>query len=98
MPRYMGKNGKPTNDEKAAAIDPRWGEAASNPARQISVTETALSTALTTAYFAESVLTGIAMLLIGVGFLVVMFKLAPPASGARQEAGATVGGAVPAAA
>src|SRR5919199_4780264 len=55
MPRYMGKNGQPTNDEKAAAIDPKSGKPQDNPARQIWVTETALSTALNTAYFAESV-------------------------------------------
>lgn len=100
MPRYMGKNGKPTNDEKAAAIDPRSGEPTSNPARQIWVTETALATALHTAYFAESVSTfaivmGVAMFLIGAGFLVVMFRLAPPAAAARDSRTATVGDAVP---
>src|SRR3954451_1278904 len=26
MPRYMGANGKPTNDEKAAAVDPKSGK------------------------------------------------------------------------
>jgi hypothetical protein len=84
MPRYIDKSGKPTNDEKAAAVDPKSGGPASNPARQIWITETALSTALNTAYFAESVSTfaivmGLAMLLIGIGFLVVM----RPAPGPR---------------
>jgi hypothetical protein len=76
MPRYMGKDGKPTNDEKAAAISPESGKSADNPERQIWVTSTALSTALNTSFFAENVanfaiVMGIALLLIGVGFLVM---------------------------
>ena len=47
-----------------------------NPARNIWVTSTALTTALNTAYFAESVATfvmaiGFALLLVGIGFLVL---------------------------
>src|SRR6187399_1290716 len=50
------------------------GKPVDNPARNIWVTETALTTALNTAYFAESVSTfvivvGLALLLVGVGFL-----------------------------
>ena len=80
MPRYMGKNGQPTNDEKAAAIDPKSGEPVTNPARNIWVTETALSTALNTSYFAESVATfsivmGFVLLLAGIGFLVLTLRL-----------------------
>src|SRR3954469_5684198 len=76
MPRFAGKDGKPTNDEKLAAVDPKSGKPVDNPARNIWVTETALSTALNTSYFAESVATfvivmGIAMLLSGIGFLVL---------------------------
>ena len=76
MPRYLDANGKGTNDEKAALKNPKSGSPADNPARQIWVTETALTTALNTAYFAESAATfvivmGIAMLLIGIGFLVL---------------------------
>ena len=76
LPRFVDASGKPTNDEKAAAKDPKSGEAAANPARNIWVTETALTTALNTAYFAESTATfvivmGIAMLLTGIGFLVL---------------------------
>ena len=75
MPRFVDANGKGTNDEKAAAKDPKSGKPADNPARGIWVTETALSTALNTAYFAESTATfvivmGIALLLTGIGFLV----------------------------
>ena len=76
MPRFQGKNGQPTNDEKLAAVDPKSGKPVDNPARQIWVTETALSSALNTAYFAEnvalfSIVMGIAMLLSGIGFLVL---------------------------
>ena len=80
MPRYIGKDGKPTNDEKAAAIDPESGEPQSNPERQIWITSTALSTALNTSFFAESVATfavvmGIALVLIGIGFLVMTSRV-----------------------
>ena len=55
----------------------KTGEPIANPARNIWVTETALTTALNTAYFAESVATfviamGGALLLVGVGFLVLI--------------------------
>jgi hypothetical protein len=77
MARYIDANGKPTNDQKAAAKDPKSGEAVANPARNIWVTETALTTALNTAYFAESTATfviamGGALLLVGAGFLVLI--------------------------
>jgi hypothetical protein len=76
MGRYLDKAGKPTNDEKAAATDPKSGKPVDNPLRQLWVTETALTTALNTAYFAESVsmfaiVMGFALLLVGVGFLVL---------------------------
>jgi hypothetical protein len=79
MGRFLDKAGKPTNDEKAAAVDPKTGKPVENGARNVWVTETALSTALNTAYFAESVATfaivmGIAMLLSGIGFLVLTWK------------------------
>ena len=57
MGRFLDKAGKPTSDEKAAAVDPKSGKPVENPARQIWVTETALTTALNTAYFAERVAT-----------------------------------------
>jgi len=80
MPRFVDDAGKGTNDEKAAAKDPKSGEPAANPARNIWVTETALTTALNTAYFAESTATfvivmGIAMLLTGIGFLVLTLRV-----------------------
>ena len=77
MGQFLDDNGKPTSDEKAAAIDPKTQKPVQNPARQIWVTETALTTALNTAYFAENVATfavvmGAALLLVGIGFLVLM--------------------------
>jgi hypothetical protein len=76
MGQFLDANGKPTSDEKAAAVDPKTHKPVQNPARQIWVTETALTTALNTAYFAESVGTfavvmGVALLLVGIGFLVL---------------------------
>src|SRR5215208_2022289 len=80
MPRFLDRNGKPTADEKSAAIDPKSGAPVSNPARNIWVTETALATALNTSFFAENVTTfsmvmGFALLLAGIGFLVLTLRL-----------------------
>jgi hypothetical protein len=76
MPRYMGKNGKATNDEKLAATDPKSGKPVDNPLRNLWVQETALTTALHSSYFAESVATfamvmGFALILSGMGFLIL---------------------------
>lgn len=45
LPRYIDENGKPTADEKLAAVNPENGQPRENPLRQLWVTETALSTA-----------------------------------------------------
>jgi hypothetical protein len=79
MGRYLDKVGKPTSDEKLAAIDPKSHKPVENPLRNLWVTETALSTALNMAYFAESVsvfaiVMGFALLLTGIGFLVVSVR------------------------
>jgi len=76
MPRFLDESGQPTADEALAATDPETGEPVANPARNIWVTETALSTALSTAYLAEQIaffgiVVGIALLLTGIGFLVL---------------------------
>ncbi len=91
MGRFVDEAGKPTNDEKAAAVDPKSGKPVDNPARQIWVTETALTTALNTAYFAESVATfamvmGAALLLTGIGFLILGLRvLRRPATEPRAK-------------
>jgi hypothetical protein len=98
MGRYLDTAGKPTNDEKAAAV--QNGKPVENPLRQIWVTETALTTALNTSYFAESVATfaivmGAALLLVGIGFLVMIVRLLVPAT--RREGSRFPAPAVPAA-
>ena len=80
MPRYLGKDGKPTNDEATAAMDPKSGKPMDNPQRNIWVTSTALSTALNTSYFAQqvalfSMVVGLALMLTGIGFLVLTLGL-----------------------
>lgn len=80
MPRYMGKDGKATNDEKLAATDPKSGKPVDNPLRNLWVQETALTTALNSAYFAESVATfaivmGFGLMLSGFGFLILTLRV-----------------------
>jgi hypothetical protein len=75
MPRYATADGKGTNDASAAEKGPN-GQPLDNPARNVWVTETALSTALNVSYMAEqlslfSLVVGVALLLTGVGFLVL---------------------------
>jgi hypothetical protein len=75
MGRYLDKAGKPTSDEKLAAINPDTGKPVENGLRNLWVTSTALSTALNTSFFAESVakfaiVMGFALLLTGMGLLV----------------------------
>jgi hypothetical protein len=91
MGQYLDSSGKPTDDKAKAAIDPTTKKPASNPARQIWVTETALTTALNTAFFAESVATfamvmGFALLLSGVGFLILTLKALAPAEAREPRA------------
>jgi hypothetical protein len=71
MPRYATADGKGTNDATAALQSN--GQPVSNAARDLWVTETALTTALNTSYLAEQIslfgiVVGIALLLSGVGF------------------------------
>jgi hypothetical protein len=98
MGRFLDKAGKPTNNEKAAAIDPKTHQPVENGARNLWVTETALSTALNTAYFAENVATfavvmGIALLLSGIGFLILTLK-SLHVGGTRPERAPARSGAV----
>lgn len=95
MDRFMGKNGKATSDEKAAAVNPTSGKPVDNPLRGMWVTATALTTALNTAFFAESVATfvigmGFALLLAGVGFLILTIRLLGPRTKVEAVPAATV--------
>ncbi len=92
MGRFLDKNGKATNDEKAAAINPQTNKPVENGARNLWVTETALSTALNTSFFAESValfsvIMGFALLLTGVGFAVVSVGPLRRLAEEKREAG-----------
>ena len=75
MGRFMTPDGKDTNDEALAAKTPD-GRPVANGLREMWVTETALTTALNTSFFAErvayfSIVMGAALLLTGIGFLVL---------------------------
>ena len=80
MGQFLTAKGTETSDEKLAAIDPKTDKPVPNAARNIWVTETALSTALNTSYFAQqvslfSIVMGIALVLTGIGFLVLTLVL-----------------------
>ena len=71
MPRYATADGKGTNDPAAALT--KNGRPVDNAARDLWVTETALTTALDTSYLAQQIalfgiVVGIALLLSGIGF------------------------------
>ena len=80
MGRFLDENGEQTDDEAAAAKDPETGRPVENGLRNLWVTATALSTALNTSYFAEQValfstVVGFALILVGIGFLVLTTSL-----------------------
>ena len=82
MGRFVAKPGTPanltdgqgaTNDPAQAVIDPKTKQPVENGARNIWVTETALTTALNTSYMAQQlslfgIVVGVALLLAGIGF------------------------------
>jgi sorbitol-specific phosphotransferase system component IIC len=100
MGRFLDASGKPTSDQALAAKDPKSGQLVENPQRNLWVTETALSTALTMGYLAENlsmfgIVVGIALLLTGIGFLILAIGGALRHSEApeRRRAPATTGAA-----
>ena len=77
MGRFLTPTGEATSDEAAAAKGPN-GQPVENGLRNMWVTETALTTALNMSFMAEQlslfgIVTGIALLLTGIGFLVLAF-------------------------
>ncbi len=75
MGRFLTPSGEDTSDE-ALAAKTEDGRPVENGLRNMWVTETALTTALNTSYFAErvayfSIVMGVALLLTGIGFLVL---------------------------
>jgi hypothetical protein len=82
MGRYLDKNGKATDNAADAATDPRTRQPVANGLRDMWVTETALTTALNTSYFAEnvalfSIVMGIALVITGIGLGILAFGLIP---------------------
>jgi len=74
MPRFATADGKGTDVESAALQ--KGGKPVGNPAREVWIQETALSTALNTSYMATQValfgiVVGIALLLTGFGFAIL---------------------------
>ena len=72
-PKSQLAPGGGTSNAAYAATDPKTGQPLQNPARNVWVTETALSTALNTSYMATqlslfSLVVGIALILAGIGF------------------------------
>jgi len=75
MPRFASADGKGTNDATKALT--QNGRPVDNPVRNVWVTETALTTALNASFLAENValfgiVVGIALLLTGIGFGVLL--------------------------
>jgi len=91
MPRYATADGKGTNDATKALQSN--GQPVDNAARNVWVTETALATALNVSYMADQlgnfgIVVGVALLLSGVGFIILALGGALAAGGwlfSRQE-------------
>jgi hypothetical protein len=94
-PKAQLAPGGGTNNTDYAQIDPKTKQPVQNAARQVWVTETALSTALNMSYMATqlslfSLVVGIALLLTGIGFLVL--TLGGALAGAENARGAQAEG------
>jgi hypothetical protein len=69
-----------TDNDKFAPVDPKTGQPSPNGTRDLWVTETSLSTALNASYMAErislfGIVVGIALLLSGIGFIVLALSV-----------------------
>lgn len=89
MGQYLTADGKETSDKAEAAKDPKTGQPMPNGARSVWVTETALATALNTSFFAQrvalfSIVMGVALLLTGIGFLVLTLRVLRQPSATTQ--------------
>ena len=88
-----------TNDEEAAAKDEN-GQPVANGARNIWITETALTTALNMSYMAErlavfGIVVGVALLLTGIGLVILALAVFGRREPATTSPGATTQSAVP---
>lgn len=82
MGRFLTPSGEETNDEAEAATDEQ-DNPVQNSVRDLWVTATSLTTALNTAFLAErialfSIVMGVALLLTGIGFLVLTIAVLRP--------------------
>jgi hypothetical protein len=95
MARYASADGKGTND-KAVAVKSDSGQPLDNPVRAVWVSETAFATALNVSYMAEQLalfgmVVGIALLLSGIGFIVLAaFGMVRLATAAQPVKGAAL--------
>ena len=94
MARHIPRSGATRPATRPRGVDPQTKKPVANQARQIWVTETALTTALNTAFFAERVATfaivmGFALLLSGIGFTVLTLRALIPADARKPERSAT---------
>ena len=91
MPRYASADGKGTN-VAAQATKSSSGHPLDNPARTVWINETALSTALNVSYMASQlalfgIVVGVALLLSGIGFIVLAASgaLRPNAAASKPD-------------
>jgi hypothetical protein len=96
MGRYATADGTGTNDPAAATKGPD-GQPMSNPVRDVWINETALAGALNSAYMADKlslfgIVVGVALLLSGVGFIILALGALRPATIAAKK---SAPGAVP---
>jgi hypothetical protein len=95
MPRYATDDGSGTNDPARASKDAN-GQPVSNPVRDVWINETALAGALNSAYMADKlslfgIVVGAALLLSGIGFIVLALgALRPATTAAKKSAPGTV--------
>jgi len=96
-PKAQLEPGGGTNNTQYALTDPKTGAPVQNAARQVSVTQTALSTALNVSYMATqlalfSLVVGIALILCGVGFIVLALGGAISGIGSKKAEATTNSG------
>lgn len=89
MGRFLTATGEETDDETEAATDEE-GRPVQNQTRNLWVTATALTTALNTAFLSEritlfAIVMGVALLLTGIGFLVLTIGSLRPTEPGRHD-------------
>jgi hypothetical protein len=100
MGRYLTPSGEDTDEVAAAAKDPKSGRPVENGQRNLWVTQTALATALNMSFMAEQlalfgIVVGFALLLAGVGFVILALGGALKRVSAESTEAAKIGGVVP---